>query len=208
MPKIVDIVQGFVGSGKTALINSLIENIFSNENILVVLTEWGNSQVIQNNSRITTYSWNCEKGFTADIIRRIVRMGPFQRIIFEVNGLASGSMLIKVLMQLVKEKEICLGAKMAVFDGRMYNLMGESFKDIIYQVAVSSDGFLINNTNGDVCKWLTSINPRAYQNNGDDIAKWYDQIVNLRQRRIKMELSICMIASVIMYLIIYLLISK
>ncbi|WP_110956057.1 GTP-binding protein [Anaerosinus massiliensis] len=207
MPKIVDIVQGFIGSGKTALINSLIENAFPNEKILVVLTEWGNTQVVQMNSRITTYSWNCEKGFSADIIRRMVRMESFQRIIFEVNGLASGNVLIKVLMQLVKEREICLGAKMAVFDGRKYDLMGESFKDILYQVAVSSDGFLINNMNGDICKWLASINPRAYQNNGDDIAKWHDQIVNLEQRRIKMELSICMIVSVIVYLIIYLLIS-
>ena len=208
MPKVVDIVQGFVGSGKTTLINSLIENVFPNEKILVVLTEWGNTPIVQTDSRIRTYSWNCEKGFSTDVIRQIVTMEPFQRVIFEVNGLATGSELIDVLLQLANEGHICLGAKMAVFDGRKYDLLGESFKDILYQVAVNSDGFWINNANKDICKWLASINVEAHQSPGNDLTKWYDQVANAGERRIKKELILCIIASVIVYLILYLLIFK
>lgn len=204
MPKVVDIVQGFIGAGKTILINRLIEKAFPNERILIVLTEWGNTQVVQMDSRITTYSWNCEKGFPTDAVRQIVRMESFQRIIFEVNGLASRNELIDVLLQLVNEGHICLGAKMAVFDGRKYDLLGESFKDILYQVAVTSDGFWINNANKNICKWLASMNPEAHQSTGNDLAKWYDQVANAGESRTKKELILCIIASVIVYLIIYL----
>ncbi|GBG55858.1 cobalamin biosynthesis protein CobW [Sporomusaceae bacterium FL31] len=206
MPKVVDIVQGFIGSGKTTLINSLIKNVFPNERILVVLTEWGNTPVVQMDSRITTYSWNCEKGFPTDVIRQMVRTGPSQRIIFEVNGLASGSELIDVLMQLANEDDICLGAKIAVFEGRKYDLLGESFKDILYQVAVNSDGFWINNANRNICRWLVSVNSRAHQSTGGDLSKWYEKVVKSGQRRGIKELILCIIAPVIMYLIIYLLI--
>lgn len=159
-------------------------------------------------SRITTYSWNCEKGFPMDVMRQIVSTGSFQRIIFEINGLASGSELIEVLMQLANEGNICLGAKMAVFDGRKYDLLGESFKDILYRFAVNSDGFWINNANKNICKWLASINSGAHQSTGDDLAKWYDQVANAGQRRVIKELILCIIVPVIMYFIIYLLISK
>ncbi|MDF2572406.1 MAG: hypothetical protein K0R55_4010 [Sporomusa sp.] len=208
MPKVVDIVQGFVGSGKTTLINSLIENAFPDEKILVVLTEWGNTQVVQMDSRITTYSWNCEKGFSTDAVRQIVRTGPTQRIIFEVNGLASGNELMDVLLQLANEGHICLGAKMAVFDGKKYNLLGESFKDILYQVAVTSDGFWINHANKNICKWLASINPGSHQSTGDDLPKWYDQVANAGPKRSIKELALCIVVPVIVYLIIYLLIFK
>lgn len=208
MPKVVDIVQGFIGSGKTTLISNLIEKVFPNERILVVLTEWGNTQVVQMDSRITTYSLNCEKGFPTDAVRQIVRMEPFQRIIFEVNGLASGNEIIDVLLQLANEGHICLGAKMAVFDGRKYDSLGESFKDILYQVAITSDGFWINYANKNICKWLASINTGAHQSTGDDLAKWYNQVANTRERRIKKELILCIITPVIVYLILYLLIFK
>lgn len=208
MPKVVDIVQGFVGSGKTRLINRLIETVFPNGRILVVLTEWGNTQVVQMDSRITMYSWNCEKGFSIDVIRQIIRKGSSQRIIFEINGLASGNELIDVLVQLANEGHLCLGAKMAVFDGRKHDLLGESLKDILYQVAVNSDGFWINNANKSLCKWLASINSGAYQSTGDDLTKWYDQATKAGRRKIIKELSICIITPVIVYLIILLLISK
>ncbi len=208
MLKAVDIIQGFVGSGKTALINSLIEKAFPNERILVVLTEWGNTQVVQMDSRITTYSWDCEKGFPKDVIQKIVRMGPFHRIIFEVNGLALGSELIHILTQLANEGHICLGAKIAVFNGRKYDLLGESFKDILYQIAVNSDGFWINHANKNICKWLTSINPLARQSTGEDLIKWYNQVANAGQRRRKKELILCIIVPVIVYLMVYLFIFK
>ncbi|EGO62894.1 GTP-binding protein [Acetonema longum] len=208
MPKVVDIVQGFIGSGKTTLINSLIEKVFPHERILVVLTEWGNTQVVQMDSRIMTYSWNCQKGFPMIAIRKIVRMGPSQRIIFEVNGLASGGELMDVLMQLANEGSICLGAKMAVFDGRKYDLLGESFQDILYKVAVNSDGFWINNANKNICRWLTTINSRAHQSTGNDLTKWYDRVANSGQRKIIRELIICIIGPVIVYLIIFLAVSK
>lgn len=205
MPKVVDIVQGFIGSGKTTLINNLIEKVFPHERILVVLTEWGNTQVVQMDSRITTYSWNCQKGFPLNAIRQIVKMGPSQRIIFEVNGLASGSELMDVLMQLANEGSICLGARIAVFDGRKYDLLGESFQDILYQVAVNSDGFCINNANKNICRWLTTVNSGAHQSTGNDLPKWYDRVANSRPKRSIKELVLCIIVPVIVYLIIYLL---
>lgn len=208
MPKVVDIVRGFIGSGKTTLINSLIEKVFPNERILVVLTEWGNTPVVQIDSRVKLYSWSCEKGFPMDVIRQIVRKEPSQRIIFEVNGVASGSELIDALLQLAKEGHICLGVKMAVFDGRKYDSFGESFKDILYHIAVTSDGFWINNANKNICKWLTSINPEAHQSTGNDLTKWYDQVANMGPKRRRKELILCIIAPVIVYLIIYLLIFK
>lgn len=208
MLKVVDIVQGFIGSGKTTLINNLIEAVFPNERILVVLTEWGNTQVVQRDSRIMTYSWNCEKGFPIDVIRQIIRTAPSQRIIFEVNGLASGNELIDVLLQLANEGHICLGAKLAVFDGRKHDLLGESLKDILYQVAVTSDGFWINNANKNICNWLASINAGAHQSTGNNLTKWYDQVTNAGQRRRMKELALCIIVPVIVYLIIYLLIFK
>jgi hypothetical protein len=208
MPKVVDIVQGFIGSGKTSLINSLIENVFPNESILVVLTEWGNTQVVQMDSRITTYSWNYEKGFSPDAVRQIVRTGSYQRIIFEVNRLATGNELIDVLLQLAHEGHICLGAKMAVFDGRKHDLLGESLKEILYQAAVTSDGFWINHANKNICKWLASINPGAHQSTGDDLTKWYDQVANAGPKSSIKELALCIIVPVVVYLIIYLLIFK
>ncbi|MCC5468277.1 CobW-like GTP-binding protein [Pelosinus baikalensis] len=59
MLKVVDIVQGFLGSGKTSLINHLIQHVFEDEMILVILTEWGKTQVIEIGSRVITYSWDC-----------------------------------------------------------------------------------------------------------------------------------------------------
>lgn len=199
MLKVVDIVQGFLGSGKTSLINHLIQNIFLDEVILVVLTEWGKTEVIHMGQRTMTYSWDWEQGFPLEAIRQIIKMENIQRIIFEVNGFASGQELIDVLTELANEGQISLGAKMAVFNGPQYNLLGESLKSIFYKIALTSDGFWINEGNSSMCKWLHAIQPSGYQTTGDDWKKWYLQTSKPQKKSIIKQL----IPYIAMLIIIY-----
>jgi hypothetical protein len=207
MLKIVDIVQGFLGSGKTSLINHLIQNVFEDEIILVVLTEWGKTQVMQIGSRIVTYSWDWEQGFPLDQIRYITKMENMQRIIFEVNGFASGQELINVLTLLAKEGHISLGARIAVFNGAIYNAMGKPLEDIFRQMALTSDGFWINEPNDNLYKWLPSVKPDGCQTTGDDWAKWYAKVSKPQRKPVVGQLIPYVVSLMVIYFIFFFLLQ-
>lgn len=207
MPKVVDIVQGFLGSGKTLLINHLIQNVFKDETILVVLTEWGKTQVMQIGSRIVTYSWDWEQGFPLDQIRDITKTGNVQRIIFEVNGFASGQELIDVLTLLAKEGHISLGASMAVFNGAIYNAMGKPLEDIFRQMALTSDGFWINEPADNLYKWLFSVKSDVCQTTGGDWTKWYAKASKAQTKPVAGQLIPYIIGLMVIYFIFFFLLQ-
>jgi hypothetical protein len=201
MLKVVDIVQGFLGSGKTSLINHLIQHVFEDEMILVILTEWGKTQVNEIGSRVITYSWDWEQGFPLDEVQRMVKIGDRQRIIFEVNGFASGQELMNVLNQLAKEGHISLGASMAVFNGTKYNAIGKSLEDIFRQIALESEGFWINESNPDLYRWLSSVKPDSCKTTGGDWANWYTRILKGQKKTIVQQLAPYITCLTVIYLI-------
>jgi len=55
----VEIVTGFLGSGKTSFINTLIDNtLVDGEKILVILCERGEQDIIRSNSQIIIKDFN------------------------------------------------------------------------------------------------------------------------------------------------------
>ena len=95
----VEIVTGFLGSGKTSFINSLIrESYVENEKIAVIQLENGNFQISEeclNYGVVTIYKQNNFEKLNEDMIKLIEKYLP-DRIIIEFNGTSNLEELFKI----------------------------------------------------------------------------------------------------------------
>ena len=174
--KVVDIVQGFLGSGKTTLINHLLQEVFTLEKILVLQTEWGESAIKDYGHRVILRNWDWEKGFTLLEMRKLLQLPGVERIIIELNGMAPAEELLSTLGIMSSRGEIKLGNCMAVFHGPTWEVMGKPLAEIFQQMVLSSQGIWIREGTPELHRWMQSFQPKACLTTGGNWQRWYTQI--------------------------------
>ena len=180
--RVVDVVQGFLDSGKTTLIDILIREILSRETILVIQTEWGGYQLPDHGYRVKVMSYDWEKGFPLTEIRKLILMPGFNRVIFEVNGMAPVQELFDSLEVMQRQGEITIGGRLAVFHGSTWQVMGKPMEDLFRRMALSSRGFWLREGSEELYDFISHVQPKGCKTSGSEWLSWYNSSINSDRR--------------------------
>lgn len=97
----IEIVTGFIGSGKTYFINSLVKNtLLKIEKILIIQCEQGNSKIkedLVNFKNITILNYGPQNPLDKDSLKEIILKHQVHRIIIEYNGTRNLADLLEIL---------------------------------------------------------------------------------------------------------------
>lgn len=173
----VDIISGFLGSGKTTLIKKLLESI-NDERVVIIENEFGqigiDKEIIQKDGfDIIELQNGCiccsiKLNFKDTLLKAINNFNP-TRIIIEPTGVGLLSEIITMINDSKLNEVLSLNSLITVVDGVNYfeyiDNFGEFFEDQIEnaQIIIISKSQLIDKNNLDnIIKSLRNINKNAH----------------------------------------------
>ncbi|OOM14274.1 GTP-binding protein [Clostridium saccharobutylicum] len=168
----IEIVTGFLGSGKTSFINSLLsESQVEGEKVLIFQLECGTSRISYSsdvNYPIKLVQIDEVSELNEAMIYSIRKYNP-NRIIIEYNGTANLKELIDILNKKVYKKCSRISTIFFVTNGKKIKQHVENIGNLIVPFIKSSNMIVVNNIencNKDILeagvKRLKQLNPKAY----------------------------------------------
>ena len=147
----VEVVTGFLGAGKSAFINSLInKTIADKERIVVITCESGDTQINEFNEKEQSVKHISFMGEGLELnseIYKIVKKSKPHRIIIEYNGTETLEHLYKCVFDNETGKLIKLDTIYFVCDGRNIEFYVMNMGEILLPFIQNSDVIVINNCN-------------------------------------------------------------
>ena len=147
----VEVVTGFLGAGKSAFINSLInKTIADKEKIVVVTCESGNTKINEfneNGQSVKNISFMGESVEFNNEIYKIVKKYKPHRIIIEYNGTDTLEYLYKCVFDNETGRLIKLSTMYFICDGRNIEFYVMNMREILLPFIQNSDVIVINNCN-------------------------------------------------------------
>ncbi len=200
----VDIISGFLGSGKTTLIKKLLYS-FNNERVVIIENEFGkigiDGDIIKKDGfEVIELQNGCiccsiKLNFKDTILSIIKELNP-DRIIIEPTGIGLLSEIIAMLND-SKIKESCvINSLITVVDSVNYfdyiDNFGDFFEDQILNASmliISKSQFIDDNTLNDIISSLKKLNKRAYivSENWEDLSS--KDIINLLNGNVLSDLN-------------------
>ncbi len=183
----LDIVSGFLGSGKTTFIKKMLENI-KDENIVIIENEFGEIGIdgelikkeglevleLQNGCICCSIKMN----FRDTLIKAINKLKP-DRVIIEPTGIGLLSEIITMVESLNLEDTIKFNSIITIVDGinyfDYYDNFGDFYEDQIKNaltIMISKSELIDKKNIEDIIKSLKKINKNAYiiHENWEDIS--------------------------------------
>lgn len=125
----LDIVSGFLGSGKTTLIQKLLETVYQNERVYIVENESGAAKLdfIENPEKVKVKEilngcLCCSDNRDLDMtMKKILEDGEFERVIIEPSGMARLSDLFFLLQEQIKSGQGKIDHVITVVDVKSFN---------------------------------------------------------------------------------------
>ena len=149
------ILTGFLGSGKTSVINSLLSQ-FRDKKIGLILNDFGSinidSALVQGTSDVvSTKSLSGGQIFcsclSGSFIKSVVEMSTFDVdvILVEASGLAKPVPLLEIASIIIDQGKgtLSYGGMVCIVDAERYHILSQSLKAVEEQV-VFSDWFIVN----------------------------------------------------------------
>ncbi|MFL0248345.1 GTP-binding protein [Candidatus Clostridium stratigraminis] len=168
----IEIVTGFLGSGKTTFINALLENsLVSGEIVIIIQGEIGNTEIKiieKPKSKLIVRKLVTSKNLTAAFLKQMIDFYKPHRIIIEYNG----TRLLEEILTVLEDGAI----KESLREPIIYNLLEAStffayynnMKELIEPFIINSNLIVINNCNNitlkeknRALKKLKELNPKA-----------------------------------------------
>ncbi len=147
----VEVITGFLGAGKSAFINSLInKTIAIKERIVVITCENGNTQInefTENGQSVKHINFIGESLRLNDCIYSVVKKYKPHRIIIEYNGTDTLEHLYKCVFDNKTGKLIKLSTIYFICDGRNIEFYIKNMGEILLPFIQNSDVIVINNFN-------------------------------------------------------------
>lgn len=147
----VEVITGFLGAGKSAFINSLInKTIAIKERIVVITCENGNTQInefTENGQSVKHINFMGESLRLNDCIYSVMKKYKPHRIIIEYNGTDTLEHLYKCVFDNKTGKLIKLSTIYFICDGRNIEFYIKNMGEILLPFIQNSDVIVINNFN-------------------------------------------------------------
>ena len=142
----LDVVTGFLGSGKSTLINSIIkETIVKGDEVLVIQLEDGETKIIDELSNVKKCIYNGEVYELDSFMNEKIRESNFSKIIIEYNGTESFDELKDILSKESIRRKFKINDIYFVADAKNIKSYILNMSDLIVPSLESSDLILINN---------------------------------------------------------------
>ncbi|MFL0269220.1 GTP-binding protein [Candidatus Clostridium radicumherbarum] len=168
----IEIVTGFLGSGKTTFINALLENsLVSGEIVIIIQGEIGNAdiKIIEKpKSKLIIRQVDNSKNLTAAFLKQMIDFYNPHRIIVEYNG----TKLLMEILNVLEDGTLVESLREPI----IYNLLEAStffvyynnMKELIEPFIINSNLIVINNCSNislkeknKILKKLKELNPRT-----------------------------------------------
>ncbi|MEL7565283.1 MAG: permease [Dehalobacterium sp.] len=144
----VDIFTGFLGSGKTSLINEmLLSSLFQKEKILVIQCEAGKEGIcpdLLSEGRVRVEKLAQGAGLTAKMVREMMLKFFPDRVIIEQNGMAGLHNLISELNQAELRKLSYVNSIMHTADARSWETLMHNMGSKLLEQAAGSELIIFN----------------------------------------------------------------
>lgn len=146
----IEIVTGFIGSGKTTFINFLIDETWiSEERVLIIQWEQGNSLLndkVKINGAIKTKVYSQDESITDQQLKYLINLYEPHRIIIEYNGTSD----INALLEALESKSLrSLCQVTTIFhlaDAVTFELFYDNMAPILMPTLSMSNLVIINNS--------------------------------------------------------------
>ena len=134
----IDIISGFLGAGKTTLINKILNQILPKEKIAIIENEFGeigvDGQILEAHGveirEIRSGCICCTLfGDFVLALNKLLTQIQLDRVIVEPTGLGRLSDILKACENVGKEKEIVLNMTVSVVDCLTYEMYSQMFGD-------------------------------------------------------------------------------
>jgi G3E family GTPase len=177
----IEIVTGFLGSGKTTFINSLLENtLVPGEKVIVVQQENGNSSInvkSDSKAKVITKQYDLSKKLTSAYLKQMICFYNPHRIIIEYNGMKMLGEILNVLEDKSLEELCTVPAIYNIIDGITFEVFFNNMKELLLPCINHSNLIVVNNCiflegvqKKRIVKELENINKNAFILCTDDIS--------------------------------------
>ncbi|MCR1950138.1 hypothetical protein NSA50_03560 [Clostridium sp. DSM 100503] len=143
----LEIVSGFLGSGKTSFINSyLTTEMCNNDEILVVLLERGTTNIEKKFKNVKiVYLNNCDN--MEDLLIDEIKHKKYNRIIIEFNGTYDLSIIDKLLKNRKVKEQVTFYGNYFIGDSSNLEVYLKNMGELIIPFIQSSKIIVLNNLN-------------------------------------------------------------
>lgn len=157
----IDIVSGFLGSGKTSFINKLLENNgLSKDRIVILQCETGeieiDNQIIEGKN-VYLKSVVKDSSFDSNYIVEVIKKYLPQRIIIEHNGMEKLGELLNTLNESSIRKNCVIGTIVHIIDAATFDVFMNNMGSILIEQISNSDTIVLNNSEGYSKTQLTNV---------------------------------------------------
>ncbi|MGL4107830.1 permease [Clostridium sp. LP20] len=164
----VNIFLGMLGSGKTTVINSLINSDkHKDENILIIQDESGRNEIdfSKRNKDVIVLKTKTNEGINAEVLKGIIKTYYPTRILIECNSMKGTEAVIKIFNDKSIKNKCILEKVVCTVDGKTANMYMMNMGDIISEPILYSDILILNNTENMNKKAISDIKKNIKQIN-------------------------------------------
>ncbi|MBW6411198.1 permease [Clostridium weizhouense] len=147
----IEIVMGFLGSGKTNFINSMLQQEeLQNESIVVIQDEFGKCEIESDfnnhkSSKIIVIKNDEGKEIDVDYVKKIISEYNPNRIFIEVNGMKNSNNIINIFNEKSITKICRIDDIISIINIRKFPMYFRNMKSIVGTHIFNSETIILNN---------------------------------------------------------------
>lgn len=143
----VEIIQGFLESGKTSFINSMLKNDeMSNKNIVIILNEYGEKEVDSygENQNITVVEESTENMDKSFMLKILSKYKPHV-IFIECNGMTENNNIINMFREKELKKSVVIDEVVSILNLKEFNMYFNNMRNLVVDKISSATTVVLNN---------------------------------------------------------------
>lgn len=150
----IDIVLGFLGSGKTNFIKSMLKtNEFRNEKIIIIQDEFGQTDIqdkflnSSEDTKIINIKNNSNKEINETYIKNVLTQYSPDRILIEVNGMNNSSTIVDIFENKYIKKLCKIDDIVTIIDTKQFFIFLKNLRYLLSDQIFNSSTIVLNNIN-------------------------------------------------------------
>lgn len=150
----IEIILGFLESGKTSFINTmLLSNEINDETVVVIMDEFGVNDIYNNldlekkNVNLIILENNIDNDINETYIKYVISTYNPDRIFIEANGMKNSNSLIETFKNINMKKLCRIDDVIALVDAEKFNLYYVNLKNLLVSQIYNSTKIILTNIN-------------------------------------------------------------